>query len=205
MLMPRGLISTSKDSCLTIKDDVMHIARCHMACMPWTSTSLAGVDTVYHLYSILLDDPCAMVIWRKGDCPPGNCSGAFASGTLDLEHTRYNIKSHLRMSDKILLSYHNLLQPCHLLSGMIWKRIIPRVHIGYILTIGVVKEMKTEKDPISGSYLLGILENWFKSNGAIESWSDTEQKNERALEFYTKSGYEIVHSLLGQVLLRKHL
>ena len=95
--------------------------------------------------------------------------------------------------------------PMHVLARRRWESVIPTTGIGYVLTLGSTASATGQRGGVRGHDVLAELEAWFTARGALESWVDTEQSNDRALEFYRRCGYAEVSRTCGQVLLKKTL
>jgi hypothetical protein len=151
------------------------------------------------LYRAVLADRDGIVLATGGSL---DGEGAFASGTVDLRSTEGLLRARISAHPSLLfrLAVLHLLAPGHLMARRSWERIIPRVHAGYILTIGV-----TTGSPVRGAEMLRVLERAFAARGGVECWVDTERSNTKGVGFYLRHGYAVASECFGQVLLRRRL
>jgi len=184
--------------------EVLALARCHRLCLPDTASSRAGLDVLGELYSALIRDPAAHVIWEPAtEGSPEH--GAFASGTARYRETELHTRRSLPKAAFARLALRAATMPRHVLARRRWESLIPLEGIGYILTLGVASAVVPGARTRRGRELLAELEAWFESQGASASFVDTELSNERAHAFYLRAGYLELSRDHGQVLLRKAL
>ena len=171
------------------------IVALHGQLLPLSAASRAGPKSLAQLYCAVATEGAGFVVSADG--------WGFASATVDLRGTEARLRKFLSFRSVVRLACAALASPSHLLSRRAWESQIPRQYIGYILTIGV--QHSTEAPPEAGAKILTYLETRFRQAGCIEAWVDTEDKNQRAVRFYKKHGYELVSRRFGHCLFRKRI
>ena len=184
--------------------ELQALARCHRLCLPDTASSRAGLTVLEGLYTALLGDPAAHVIWERGSAHAPD-HGAFAAGTVRYRDTEAHTRRALPASSFARLALRVASMPTHVLARRRWEPLIPHDGIGYILTLGVARALVPSSPTRRGHELLADLEGWFEGQGALASFVDTELSNRRAHAFYLRAGYAEVSRDYGQVLLQKKL
>lgn len=184
---------------LNVEQALFQVAKCHSKCLSQTSSSRAGLDVLVEMYRSIYRDPnSTILIGVEGTRVLG-----FLAFTKAYRQTEKMTIQVLPKWMLLKLSLFNLLSPSHSLARLAWNAMIPDENCGYIMTLGILPECR--KYGVRGTDLLRYAESILQSLRITNMMVDTEEKNEKALRFYEKNGYQTVREKFGQILMKKEL
>ena len=180
-------------------EQVPLVAGLHHRVLHQTLNSRLGIPFLEDLYGSILLDPKARV-WIALD--QDRVLG-FLSATLDLHATQSYLMSQLFWRDRFVAMFHILTSFRDLRDYLSHQRLAwhcRRFGRPYrtILTVGIHPDWQGSG---AATMLLEEADAFFKVSKVSAYHVDTLQDNPRALAFYHKSGFEIVGTVWGNILL----
>lgn len=186
-------------------ESLSKIVEIHKEVLRDTFASKVGKSFIYSLYHILLKNRPQSEVFIYGDTYRVQ---GFIGLTKDRLKLNKTVNSKISFGQKVRIATFVLLHPisiCKLYSKLKLANFIAKNYkAGFpsILTLGVSHEFQGIG---VGRRLIDRADKFFRRDGFLKYFVDTESSNKGAIKFYLKLGFRRIATIAGNVVLEKKI